>query len=167
MFHAVSATGTPLLCDLQGIPGRLLLRFLLRRPLAAGVVGTDPHFDDEAFVMIGPFFGDDVVLGEWQAAPLGQFLECGLVVMEEEVVFLEVGEIAIERPLDELPRRVDAAVEEDRRDGGLAEGGQERVLLPSSGLLLADAEEGDIAHTELASLRRQRLAAAETPIHPG
>ncbi len=117
-FHDPAPPRSRLLRGLQRIPGRLLLRFLLRRPLAPGRLAADLHLDDEALVVIRPLLCDDVVLREGVSAALCQLLQRGLVVVEEEIVFFDSVEIVLEGAFDEAPRRVDTAVEEDRRDGG-------------------------------------------------
>src|SRR3954451_17509777 len=106
-----NAGSSPLLRVPERILGRLLLRFLLRRSLAARGVAADLDLDDEALVVIRPFLGHDAVVGKRPAASLGQLLQCRLVVVEEQVVLVERGQVAVERALDEQACRVDAAVE--------------------------------------------------------
>ncbi len=54
------------------------------------------------------------------------------------------------------PRRLDAAVEIDRRDQRLVAVGDERVLAAAAGLLLAAAEDQELAEVDLLAEPRQR-----------
>src|ERR1051325_1075078 len=139
----------------QCMLGRLLLRLLLRRPLPAPGQAPDLHLHDEALVVIGADLADHRVLRQRQPLSLRQLLQRGLVVVEEEVVGVDALDVVAEGALDQRARRLDAGVEVDRRDDGLEQVRQERVLLPPARLLLADAEVDHVAHAVFARLRSE------------
>src|ERR1043165_9351360 len=139
--------------------GRLLLRLLLRRSLAARRQAPHLHLHDEALVVIGAGLADDRVLRQRQSLPLRQLLQRGLVVVEEEIVGVDALDVVAEGALDQRARRLDAGVEVDRRDHGLEEIRQERILLPPARLLFADAEVDHLAHAVLARLRSEARGA--------
>src|SRR5438093_2149577 len=115
----IAAANLPPRIVTQRMPGSLLLRLLLRRSLAAGEVIPDFHFHDESLVVIGTDFVDDVVFRKLQTLPLSQLLQRGLVVVKEQIVFIDRFEIALERRFDQAPRRLDLAVEKNCGDDGL------------------------------------------------
>src|ERR1043165_487253 len=149
---ARSATALRPKCP-QCMLGPLLLRLFLRRPFAALRQAADLHLHDEALVVIGTDLVDHRVLRQRQSPPLRQLLQRGLVVVEEEVVGVDALDVVLERALDQRARRLDAAVEVDRRDDGLEQVRQQRVLLPPARLLFADAEVDDVPLPVLARLR--------------
>jgi hypothetical protein len=123
------------------------------------------HFHDERLVVVGPHLFDHPVLRQRQAPSLRQLLERGLEVAEQQVPLVDADDLVGEGALDHLARGVDAAVEEDRRDDRLEQVGEQRVLLPPSGLLLADTQEDGIPHLEQARSRRQARRADQVGAH--
>src|SRR5258708_4268909 len=149
----------------QGMLGRLLLRFLLGRPLSAGDQCADLHVHDERLVVVGPDLADDVVVGQRESIALRELLQCGLVVVEEEVVLFEAAQVFGERELDEPSRRVDAPVEVNAGDQCLVDIRKQRVFLTPACLLFADAEEDHVAHAEEAGLLGQARGADQISLH--
>src|SRR5215212_6074534 len=94
----------------HGLLRRLLLRFFLRRSLAARAQAAELHFHDEGLVVIGADFRDDVVVRQLQSLRLRELLQRGFVILEKQVLLIDALDVLRERALDELPRRLDAAV---------------------------------------------------------
>ena len=109
--------------------------------------------------MRGPDLGGKAV--DWQSAVLRlqPFLQRGLVILGEPRV--RAGRVRLldepfELPLDERPRRLDAAVEIDRGDKRLVAIGDQRELLPSAGFLFAAAQNQVVAEPQLVSQPAER-----------
>src|SRR5258706_271889 len=149
----------------QCMLGRLLLRLFFRRSLAARGQVADLYFDDEPLVMIRPYFADDAVLRQRHPAPLCHFLQRGLVILKEEVLLVDGLEIGRKHSLDETSHGLDPAVEVDRRQHGLEEVGQQRVLLPAAGLLFTDSEEKNVSHAVGTRLLGKARGADEIGLH--
>src|ERR1051326_5230439 len=90
---------------------RLLLRFLLRRSLAARDEASHFHLDDERLLVIRTDFADDVVIRQREPASLRQLLQRGLVVMEDQTALVDRLDVVSKCLLDLAPRSVDPAVE--------------------------------------------------------
>src|SRR5438874_11746019 len=129
---------------------RLLLRFLLRRSLAARDVASHFHLDDERLAVIGTDFADDAVLRQRKSASLRELLQRGLVIVKQQILFINRANVLAERFLDELSRGIDAAVEIDRRDQRLKKIRQQRILFSSAGLLFAGTEPDALTHPVVA-----------------
>jgi hypothetical protein len=149
----------------QGVARSLLLGFLLRRALSAGTERPKTHFDDEPLVVVWSDLSHDAVLGELHPVTLGQLLESGLVIVEEQVVPVDPPDVLEEGMLDHPSRGIDPAVEVDAGDDGLEQIGEQRVLLPPAGLLFTDAEENNLAHPEATRLGGETGGAHEISLH--
>src|SRR5437762_9228091 len=95
---------------------RLLLRFLLRRSFAARDVASHFYLDNERLAMIGTDVVDDAVLRQRKSASLRELLQRGLVIVKQQILFIDRANVLAERFLDELSRGIDAAVEIHRSD---------------------------------------------------
>src|SRR5687767_3195258 len=149
----------------QCMSGRLLLRFFLRRALAARGLRADLHLDHEPFVMIRPYLGHHVVVGQREPLRLRDFLQGRFVVLEEQILFVDRLDVLSERGFDHLARRIDSAVEIDRGDHRFEEIREQRVLPASARLLFADAEEDDLPHPVMRGLLRQARRADQIRLH--
>src|SRR5712691_2185605 len=149
----------------QRMLGRLLLRLLFRRALAAGGSIADFHLDHESLVVIGAHFVDDVVFRKLQPLALCQLLERGLVVLEEKILRVDRIDIVSEGPFDQGASGIDSAVEIHSGDHRLEEIGQERFLVSPARLLLADAEVDDFSHAVVAPLCREAARAHQIRLH--
>src|SRR5918992_498211 len=133
-----------------GQPGRSLLRLLLRsaRPRPVRLAAEE----DSGGEMLGMVraLPADPVLGHPTHVLGGQLLEPGLVVAVALAPDVSLHPWP-EHPLDHLPGHVQAAIQVDGAQDCLHRVGQDRGLLPASGLLLALPQEHRLADTEVPS----------------
>jgi hypothetical protein len=130
-------------------------------------VTSDFHLDDETLVVIGPDFFDDAVLGKLQALSLRQLLQRGLVVLKEQIVFVDCFEIALERCLDEMSRRLDTAIKIDGGDHRFEDVGEQRFFLAPAGLLFSNAEVDGVPHAVVLRFHGQAGRADEIRLDLG
>src|SRR5687768_18109846 len=104
--------------------GGLLLCFLLRRTLATRNLAADLHFDDERLVVVWADFVHHGVFGQRKTPSLRKLLKGRLVVLKEEILGVDRGDVLRERLLDQLSRRFDSTVDIDGGDHRLEEIGE-------------------------------------------
>ena len=123
--------------------------FFVRPSASASTLAAHAHFDPEEPPVRRPLLGRDHVLGQRVAAALQQLLQRRLVVVAEVTGAGDLADQAARtRAAMNAAGGVDAAVEIDGRDERLVAVGEQRLLPPAAGLLLAAAEQQVLAQAE-------------------
>jgi hypothetical protein len=100
--------------------------------------------------VVGTGFGYDRVIREGLEPFLAELLDLGLVI-RRTAGGLDLPDCVLEEPDDERSGRTDSAVKIELCDKGFETVGEERVLVPSAGLLFASSQQQVFAEADLPS----------------
>src|SRR5439155_6849431 len=142
---------------------RVARRLLLRLFLVAAVAtpqrpSVHDDLDGEELLVIGPVLAGDAVLRVRLEFSLHVFLEHALVIRKIRVA-QDLVHLAQEKPLGQLPRRLEPAVQVDRADDSFQRVRQDRGAVPASRLVLRLAQEDEVSESHHGRCPRQDDAA--------